>query len=121
MPANRRIFPTLIATYGRTLYALVIGLICGCGACDAVGFGIIRGHTMNVKTKQERLGCGVRRGHDDAKLCDDHTILCTLSYLSLLNYDTFSKGNIEPHLPSDQEWDAKSTSVAWSKEFWHTV
>ena len=29
MTANRRIFLNIVATYGRILYALVIGLFCG--------------------------------------------------------------------------------------------
>ena len=29
MTANRRIFLNIVATYGRSLYALVIGLFCG--------------------------------------------------------------------------------------------
>ena len=29
MTANRRIFLNIVATYGRSLYALVIGFFCG--------------------------------------------------------------------------------------------
>ena len=29
MSPNRRIFLNIVATYGRSLYALVIGLLCG--------------------------------------------------------------------------------------------
>lgn len=31
MTANRRIFLNIIATYGRSLYALVVGLFCRIG------------------------------------------------------------------------------------------
>ena len=37
MTANRRIFLNIVATYGRSLYALVIGLVCGWGTLMAVG------------------------------------------------------------------------------------
>ena len=44
MTANRRIFLNIIATYGRSLYALVIGLICGrwtLMALDEVDYGLM--------------------------------------------------------------------------------
>ena len=31
MTQNRRIFPNIVATYGRSLYARTIGLFCGRG------------------------------------------------------------------------------------------
>ena len=37
MTANRRIFLNIIATYGRSLYALVIGLFCGRWALMVLG------------------------------------------------------------------------------------
>ena len=37
MTANRRIFLNIIATYGRSLYALVIGLFCGRWSLMALG------------------------------------------------------------------------------------
>ena len=37
MTANRRIFLNIIATYGRSLYALVIGLFCGRWTLMALG------------------------------------------------------------------------------------
>lgn len=37
MTANRRIFLNIIATYGQSLYALVIGLFCGRWTLMALG------------------------------------------------------------------------------------
>ena len=37
MTANRRIFLNIIATYGRSLYALIIGLLCGWLTVDIRG------------------------------------------------------------------------------------
>ena len=37
MTPNRRIFLNIVATYGRSLYALVIGLLCGRWMLMAVG------------------------------------------------------------------------------------
>ena len=37
MSPNRRIFLNIIATYGRSLYALVIGLFCGRWTLMALG------------------------------------------------------------------------------------
>ena len=37
MTANRRIFLNIVATYGRSLYALVIGLFCGRWTLMALG------------------------------------------------------------------------------------
>lgn len=37
MTANRRIFLNIVATYGRSLYALVIGLFCGRRTLIALG------------------------------------------------------------------------------------
>ena len=37
MSPNRRIFLNVVATYGRSLYALVIGLVCGRWTLMAVG------------------------------------------------------------------------------------
>ena len=37
MSPNRRIFLNIVATYGRSLYALVIGLFCGRWALMALG------------------------------------------------------------------------------------
>ena len=39
MTPNRRIFLSIVATYGRSLYALVIGLFCGRRALMALGEG----------------------------------------------------------------------------------
>ena len=44
MTANRRIFLNIIATYGRSLYALIIGLFCGRWTLMALGevdYGLI--------------------------------------------------------------------------------
>ena len=37
MTVNRRIFLNIIATYGRSLYAIVIGLFCGRWTLMALG------------------------------------------------------------------------------------
>ena len=37
MSPNRRIFLNIVATYGRSLYALVIGLFCGRWTLMALG------------------------------------------------------------------------------------
>ena len=37
MSPNRRIFLNIVATYGRSLYALVIGLFCGRRTLMALG------------------------------------------------------------------------------------
>ena len=37
MTANRRIFLNIVATYGRSLYALAIGLFCGRWTLIALG------------------------------------------------------------------------------------
>ena len=37
MTPNRRIFLNIVATYGRSLYALVIGLFCGRWTLMALG------------------------------------------------------------------------------------
>ena len=42
MTANRRIFLNIIATYGRSLYALVIGLFCGRWTLMVLGVGCLR-------------------------------------------------------------------------------
>ena len=45
MSPNRRILLNIVATYGRSLYALVIGLFCGRWTLMALGevdYGIIR-------------------------------------------------------------------------------
>lgn len=54
MTANRRIFLNIIATYGRSLYALVIGLLCGRWALMALGevdyglMGVVGGLTAFI-------------------------------------------------------------------------
>ena len=54
MSPNRRIFLNIIATYGRSLYALVIGLFCGRWALMALGqvdyglFGVVGGLVVFV-------------------------------------------------------------------------
>ena len=54
MTANRRIFLNIIATYGRSLYALVIGLFCGRWTLMALGevdyglMGVVGGLTSAV-------------------------------------------------------------------------
>ena len=45
MSPNRRIFLNIVATYGRSLYALVIGLFCGRWTLMALGeveYGLMR-------------------------------------------------------------------------------
>ena len=54
MTANRRIALNIIATYGRLLYALVIGLFCGRWTLMALGevyyglMGVVGGLTAGV-------------------------------------------------------------------------
>ena len=54
MTPNRRIFLNIIATYGRSLYALVIGLFCGRWTLMALGevdyglMGVVGGLTVFV-------------------------------------------------------------------------
>ena len=49
MTENRRIFLNIVATYGRSLYALILGLFCGRWALMALGevdfglYGLIGG------------------------------------------------------------------------------
>ena len=62
MTANRRIFLNIIATYGRSLYALVIGLFCGrwtlmvLGDVDYGLMGVVGGLTAFVTFFQWRHG-----------------------------------------------------------------
>ena len=42
MTQNRRIVLNIVATYGRSLYALVIGLFCGRWTLKALGQGDFR-------------------------------------------------------------------------------
>ena len=54
MSPNRRIFLNIVATYGRSLYALVIGLFCGRWTLMALGevdyglYGVVGGMTAFV-------------------------------------------------------------------------
>ena len=61
MTPNRRIFLNIVATYGRSLYALVIGLFCGWRTLMARWFdggenGKIYGKGMNVARHSCELG-----------------------------------------------------------------
>jgi len=54
MTANKRIFVNIVATYGRSLYALVIGLFCGRWTLMALGevdyglMGVVGGLTAFI-------------------------------------------------------------------------
>ena len=67
MTANRRIFLNIVATYGRSLYALVIGLFCGrwtfltLGEVDYGLMGVIGGLISFVAFFQGLLSGGVGR------------------------------------------------------------
>ena len=64
MTPNRRIFLNIVATYGRSLYALVIGLFCGWRTLmarwfDGGGNGKIHGKGMSMsaaRLKSRRFG-----------------------------------------------------------------
>ena len=65
MTANRRIFLNIIATYGRSLYALVIGLFCGRWTLMALGevdyglMGVVGGLTAFVTFFNGVMSSGV--------------------------------------------------------------
>lgn len=67
MTANRRIFLNVVATYGRSLYALVIGLFCGRWTLMALGstdyglFGLVGGLTGLVSFFNGLLAFAVGR------------------------------------------------------------
>ena len=54
MSPNRRIFLNIVATYGRSLYALIIGLFCGRWTLMALGevdyglMGVVGGAELGV-------------------------------------------------------------------------
>ena len=66
MSPNRRIFLNIVATYGRSLYALVIGLFCGrwtlmlLGEVDYGLMGLVGGHAA-AQLWGETCICWVRR------------------------------------------------------------
>ena len=65
MTANRRIFLNIIATYGRSLYALAIGLFCGRWTLMALGevdyglMGVVGGLTAVVTFFNGVMASGV--------------------------------------------------------------
>ena len=65
MTENRRVFLNVIATYGRSLYALVVGLFCGRWSLRALGeidyglFGLIGGLTLFVAFVNNLLSSAV--------------------------------------------------------------
>lgn len=60
MSPNRRIFLNIVATYGRSLYALVIGLFCGRWTLIILGaYGVQSAH--GVRYNVERLFSAVRK------------------------------------------------------------
>lgn len=67
MSPNKRIFLNIVATYGRSLYALVVGLFCGRWALRALGeidyglFGLIGGLTLFVSFFNNLLSSAVGR------------------------------------------------------------
>ena len=67
MSPNKRIFINIIATYGRSLYVLVIGLFCGRWALMALGevdyglYGLVGGMTAFVAFFNELLAMAVGR------------------------------------------------------------
>lgn len=67
MSPNKRIFVNIVATYGRSLYALVIGLFCGRWALMALGevdyglYGLVGGMTGFVAFFNELLAMAVGR------------------------------------------------------------
>lgn len=67
MTQNKRIFVNIIATYGRSLYALIIGLLCGRWALMALGqtdyglSGLIGGMTAFVAFFNSLLAASVGR------------------------------------------------------------
>lgn len=67
MSPNRRIFLNIVATYGRSLYALVIGLFCGRWALQALGevdyglYGLIGGLTLFVSFVNNLFSSAVGR------------------------------------------------------------
>ena len=54
MTENRRIFLNVIATYGRSIYGLILGLLCGRWALMALGeidyglYGLVGGLTVFI-------------------------------------------------------------------------
>ena len=67
MSPNRRIFFNIIATYGRSLYALIIGLFCGRWALMALGeidyglMGVVGGLTVFISYINEILAGAIGR------------------------------------------------------------
>ena len=68
MTANRRIFLNIIATYGRSLYALVLGLFTARWALQALGqvdfglYGVVGGLTAFIVYLNGILAGAMRRG-----------------------------------------------------------
>ena len=69
MTANRRIFLNIVATYGRSLYALVIGLFCGRWTLMSLGqedyglWGVVGGLTVFISLLNSILAGTVGRFH----------------------------------------------------------
>ena len=65
MTQNRRIALNIIATYGRSLYALIIGLFCGRWTLMALGevdyglIGVVGGLTAFIAFLNEIMASGV--------------------------------------------------------------
>ena len=67
MAPNKRIFLNIVATYGRSLYALIIGLFCGRWTLMALGevdyglVGVVGGLTAFIAFLNGVMACGVGR------------------------------------------------------------
>lgn len=67
MTANRRIFLNIVATYGRSLYALVVGLFCGRWSLMALGeadfglYGVVGGMTGFISFFNSVLAFSISR------------------------------------------------------------
>ena len=64
MTPNRRIFLNIVATYGRSLYALTIGLVCGrrtlMSNADEVNAMYLHCSPEMIHRKSKRMGvCGI--------------------------------------------------------------
>ena len=67
MSPNKRIFLNIVATYGRSLFALVCGLFSGRWALQALGEvdfglnGVVGGLTMFISFFNSVLACSIGR------------------------------------------------------------
>ena len=107
MTANRRIFLNIVATYGRSLYALVIGLFCGrwtlttlgemdCGlmvSWAAAKYGKIYGKGVNeVRQRLRRFGRATgARIRSAADYCINATVSMKAEPLGFVDGDRIKK------------------------------